>query len=413
MPPQNTSVYRFGVFELDLRAVELRKSGMKLRLQDQPYQVLLKLLEHPGEIVTREELRSTLWHGDTFVDFETGLNTAVKRLRETLGDSADSPTFIETLPRRGYKFIAPVESPVSKEIVSKPATGPAKVWADTRIRWIKISASILVGVVCAIAVLFSYRIVWPRVDPPPMTPVPFTDYPGFEYCPAFSPDGSQIAFSWSGDPAEKYGADLYVKAIHSENLLRLTHHPSGIICANWSPDGTQLAFYRHSAARVNGVAVDSNDDTGIYIVPALGGPERKLRSTQGGFGGVTWSVDGKWLAYPDQTSPVAVTQPTDPARIFVLSLDTLESHQIPHADECLAEMFPAFSHSSDRLAYVCLLKKNDNEFGIYSMSLSRGSPKLVAKFTAGWGLARRYSVDGRRQEADRLASPSWSRSRAG
>ena len=121
--PQNTSVYRFGVFELDCRAAELRKNGMKLRLQDQPYQVLLKLIEHPGEIVTREELRSTLWHGDTFVDFETGLNTAVKRLRETLGDSADSPTFIETLPRRGYKFIAPVESPVSKEIIPKAFRG--------------------------------------------------------------------------------------------------------------------------------------------------------------------------------------------------------------------------------------------------------------------------------------------------
>jgi len=86
-----------------------RKSGVKLRLQDQPYEVLLKLLEHHGEIVSREELRSTLWHEDTFVDFETGLNTAVKRLRETLGDSADNPTFIETVPRRGYRCIVPVK----------------------------------------------------------------------------------------------------------------------------------------------------------------------------------------------------------------------------------------------------------------------------------------------------------------
>jgi Tol biopolymer transport system component/DNA-binding winged helix-turn-helix (wHTH) protein len=107
--PPNASIYRFGVFELDLRAAELRKNGVKLRLQDQPYQVLLKLLEHPGEVVSRDELLSTLWHQDTFVDFETGLNTAIKRLRETLGDSADHPTYIETLTRRGYKFIAPVE----------------------------------------------------------------------------------------------------------------------------------------------------------------------------------------------------------------------------------------------------------------------------------------------------------------
>jgi DNA-binding winged helix-turn-helix (wHTH) protein len=106
---QTATIYRFGHFELDLRARELRKSGVKLRLQDQPYEVLLKLLEHHGEIVSREELRSTLWHEDTFVDFETGLNTAVKRLRETLGDSADNPTFIETVPRRGYRCIVPVK----------------------------------------------------------------------------------------------------------------------------------------------------------------------------------------------------------------------------------------------------------------------------------------------------------------
>ena len=125
----------------------------------------------------------------------------------------------------------------------------------------------------------------------------------------------------------------------------------------------------------------------VYILfPALGGPERKLRSTQGGWGHVTWSADGKWIAYPDHTGPASVIHPTDPSRIYLLSLDTLESHQIPHADECLAEMEPAFSHSGDRLAYICLLKTNDNEFGIYSVSLSGGSPKLVAKFTAGWGL---------------------------
>src|SRR5262252_3494623 len=103
------SVCRFGVFEFDARNLELRKSGVRLKLQDQPRQVLIQLLEHPRELVSREELRTLLWPENTFVDFETGLNTAVKRLRDTLGDSADHPTFIETIPRRGYKFIAPVE----------------------------------------------------------------------------------------------------------------------------------------------------------------------------------------------------------------------------------------------------------------------------------------------------------------
>jgi TolB-like protein/DNA-binding winged helix-turn-helix (wHTH) protein/Tfp pilus assembly protein PilF len=100
---------RFGSFEMDLRAGELRKHGLRVRLQVQPLQILGMLLERPGEVVTREELRQALWPGDTFVDFDHGLNNAVNRLRETLSDSAESPRFVETLPRRGYRFIAPVE----------------------------------------------------------------------------------------------------------------------------------------------------------------------------------------------------------------------------------------------------------------------------------------------------------------
>src|SRR5215470_14305262 len=97
---------RFGPYELDFRAGELRKNGYRIRLQDQPLQVLALLLEHPSEVVTREELRQRLWPTDTFVDFDHGLNNAMNRLREALGDSAAMPRFIETLPRRGYRFIA-------------------------------------------------------------------------------------------------------------------------------------------------------------------------------------------------------------------------------------------------------------------------------------------------------------------
>ena len=100
---------RFGVFEADLRTGELRKNGMKVRLQEQPFQVLATLLERPGEMVAREELRQRLWPADTFVDFDHSLNTAINKLREALGDSAGSPRFIETLARRGYRFLAPVE----------------------------------------------------------------------------------------------------------------------------------------------------------------------------------------------------------------------------------------------------------------------------------------------------------------
>ncbi len=99
---------RFGAFEVDLRSGELHKHGIRLKLQDQPFQVLVLLLEHPGDVVTREELRQRLWPADTFVDFDTGLNSAIKKLRDVLGDSAEEPCYIETLPRRGYRFIAPV-----------------------------------------------------------------------------------------------------------------------------------------------------------------------------------------------------------------------------------------------------------------------------------------------------------------
>jgi DNA-binding winged helix-turn-helix (wHTH) protein len=123
MSARSPRVARFGVFEVDLRAGEVRKQGLKVRLQEQPFQVLAMLLEHPGEVVTREELQKRLWPADTFVDFDHGVNTAINKIREALGDSADNPRFVETLHRRGYRFIYPVESltpsPSPREAVSE------------------------------------------------------------------------------------------------------------------------------------------------------------------------------------------------------------------------------------------------------------------------------------------------------
>ena len=113
-PQNNQRVARFGVFELDLTAGELRKNGVKLRLQGQPFQVLALLLERAGEVVTREELQKTLWPSDTFVDFDHSLNTAINKVREALGDSATSPRYVETLARRGYRFIAPLRNEASE-----------------------------------------------------------------------------------------------------------------------------------------------------------------------------------------------------------------------------------------------------------------------------------------------------------
>ncbi len=129
--PQNRSrVARFGLFELDLSAGELRKSGVKLRLQGQPFQVLGLLLERAGEVVTREELQQKLWPSDTFVDFDHSLNTAINKVREALGDSASSPRYVETLARRGYRFIAPVETP--PQVAARTQAEAPQASADSR-----------------------------------------------------------------------------------------------------------------------------------------------------------------------------------------------------------------------------------------------------------------------------------------
>jgi DNA-binding winged helix-turn-helix (wHTH) protein len=117
-------VIRFGVFELDVRAGELRKNGSRVRLQEQPLQLLVILLERPGDVLTRDELRQKLWPGDTFVDFDHSLNTAVNKIREALGDSASTPRYVETVARRGYRFIAPVTSVEAGDIASEARSVP-------------------------------------------------------------------------------------------------------------------------------------------------------------------------------------------------------------------------------------------------------------------------------------------------
>ena len=114
---------RFAVFEVDLAAGELRKNGARIRLQEQPFQVLATLLEHAGQVVTRDDLRQKIWPADTFVDFDHSLNTAINKIREALGDSASSPRFVETLARRGYRFIAPVDSAAAVPVPSNALNG--------------------------------------------------------------------------------------------------------------------------------------------------------------------------------------------------------------------------------------------------------------------------------------------------
>jgi Tol biopolymer transport system component/TolB-like protein/DNA-binding winged helix-turn-helix (wHTH) protein len=148
--PLPTHTIRFGPFQLDLRAAELHHDGTKINLPEQPFQILAELVEHPGEVVTREELRQRLWRSDTFVDFEHGLNTAVKHLRELLGDSAEKPQYIETVPRRGYRLMVEVERP---EPPTPPVPSPLQRWK------IRLVALALLLVAAAAAVVWRQQLL--------------------------------------------------------------------------------------------------------------------------------------------------------------------------------------------------------------------------------------------------------------
>jgi DNA-binding winged helix-turn-helix (wHTH) protein/tetratricopeptide (TPR) repeat protein len=138
-------ISRFGIFELDLESGDLRKGGRKIRLADQPFRVLRILLERPGHVVSREDLQCKLWPGDTFVDSDLGLNSAIRKLRDALGDSAESPRFIETVPRRGYRFIAPLNA---GDVVNAP---------DRAVSWPRVAAVIVVGAAVIAAVQQNFR----------------------------------------------------------------------------------------------------------------------------------------------------------------------------------------------------------------------------------------------------------------
>ncbi len=204
----STQTVRFGVYEADLGAGELRRKGRKLKLQEQPFQVLALLLERPGEVITREALREKLWPADTFVEFDHSLNTAISKIREALGDLADNPRFVETLPRRGYRFIAPVEeSGQASEPEATMPVPPLSWWRTTRRPfW---SAVLLALVIGGAALWFQFFRPSSKSEMAPMRVVPLTTLLGSENDPALSPDGNQVAFTWDGETGDNF--DIYVK----------------------------------------------------------------------------------------------------------------------------------------------------------------------------------------------------------
>jgi TolB-like protein/DNA-binding winged helix-turn-helix (wHTH) protein/Flp pilus assembly protein TadD len=157
-------VLRFGIFELNAQSGELRRHGLKIRLPDQSFQILRLLLDRPGEVVAREELRRHLWTSETFVDFDVGLNSAIRKLREALDDSADNPRFVETLPRRGYRFIASVQ-PATTEQVPEPVAAPTTAGGRARPLWI--AGALALAVSIATLIVGDERGWWERLRPGP------------------------------------------------------------------------------------------------------------------------------------------------------------------------------------------------------------------------------------------------------
>jgi DNA-binding winged helix-turn-helix (wHTH) protein/Tol biopolymer transport system component len=294
VPAESPNKVRFGDFEVDLRTAELRNNGHKLMLQGQPFQILTILLERPGQLVTREELKKKLWPADTFVDFDHSLNKAVNRLREALEDSAEQPRFIETLPRRGYRFIAeaaPVEGVLSETQAASRNQAPATTAApESVLRRIRLRSSMIVASLLAAGILagvFAARKFWTTREPRFQQ---LTFHRGTVFSARFAPDGHTVLYTaaWDGNASGMFtnrpefpesrplgSGKAHILAIsrlgemavlletsfiaHRQFVGTLARAPlSGgaprevaedVTDADWTPDGDKLAIVRASRGR--------------------------------------------------------------------------------------------------------------------------------------------------------------------
>jgi Tol biopolymer transport system component/DNA-binding winged helix-turn-helix (wHTH) protein len=303
--PTHLGKIRFGVFEVDLRAGELRKCGIRIKLQSQPFKLLAILLSHAGEIVTREELQRQIWGSETVVNFDHSLGTAVNKVREALSDSAEKPRYIETLAKRGYRFIATVQALDSPETSasSKPALSPIAVSPSlSEAPAGKPSPSRLGAVtwrlaglaIAAIIVAAALRLWWPSASERPML-LPYTQitssdsiFPGeagVERFPALLTDGSRLYFSRieSGRVALAYSAASGGGEAHPLITPPEIGTPR---LADISPDGSKLLVFGETLTEL---------ERTMWIVPSAGGAARKIVSGLGHDG--TWLPDGNTILY--------------------------------------------------------------------------------------------------------------------
>ena len=335
---------RFQDFEVNLQTGEVWKAGRPLKIQDQPFKVLAALVERPGQIVTREELRQLIWPEKSFGDFDHAINLAVAKLRATLGDSADVPHLIETLPRRGYRFIAPLKeqtdpspapfiAPPKEQTDPSPASEhPAK--AAGKKLWLIVGAS-------AFLLLSAFTVlrIFPTHREKSSTAgeiVPLVSMPGQQGEPAVSPDGSQVAFQYAGAPHP----GIYTAMVGGEKPLQLTQNEADHYPA-WSPDGRQIAFTRFR---------NPDNQKSLYVIPALGGSERRVYTAVSppwaDCNVMSWSPDGKSLIFSE-----SVADDTR-ARLSLLSLADLTARPLTAPRNQEFDCDPVFSPDGSTVAFA-------------------------------------------------------------
>lgn len=380
----NQRVFRFASFEVTPATAELRKNGLKVRLGGQPFRILVLLLEKPGQVVTREALRRELWPDHTHVDFDHCLNTAINKLRETLGDSAEKPRFIQTIPRVGYRFLAPVELAASPTETAQAQPAPT---ASPKPRWP--ARRLLVGLVLALATVLVWSL-WrtPARRAAPARSVTLTSFGGTETTPSFSPDGTEVAFCWSGQAGDNF--DIYVQPVDRGKLRRLTFNPADEFGPAYSPDGRFIAFYRRAGDYAAVYLVSPSGDRTERLFALAFGPPGRTGADESAWVAeqLSWSPDGKLLAVVDRDSP------DGPLRIFLRDIAAGRSHALtfPPAG-WLGDGSPSFSADGQ---YVAFVRRSAPDAGdVFVAPVVGGSPK---RLTTGGGRIQglTWTPDGQR-----------------